>query len=148
MKKIDYCMRFEGSGVPNNDGGTELSATATGKSCVLTAVVGASGLTSNHEGVDGRDATFTSQISILGDGIFTESGTITFGGDNRIHFSTVGTGFMGPSPDEKVNHGAIIWKVDRGEGQFEGATGWITSNFSISDTGRVVDNQFGTIFLK
>jgi hypothetical protein len=45
-------------------------------------------------------------------------------------------------------HGAVTWKVDGGDGQFEGATGLITSNFVLSDTGDVVDHQFGLIFLK
>jgi hypothetical protein len=38
--------------------------------------------------------------------------------------------------------------VDSGEGQFQGATGYITSNFLVSDQGEVTDYHFGLIFLK
>ena len=41
-----------------------------------------------------------------------------------------------------------MWRVDGGEGQFAGASGYITSNFTLSDTGDVTDNQFGVIFVK
>jgi hypothetical protein len=33
-------------------------------------------------------------------------------------------------------------------GQFEGASGLITSNFTVSDTGEVVDHHFGALFVK
>jgi len=39
-----------------------------------------------------------------------------------------------------------MWQVDSGEGQFAGASGLITSNFSVSDTGDVVDHHFGLLF--
>ncbi len=148
MKKIDYSMRFEGQGAPTNDAGTELSAATTGKSCTFTSLVGSGGLDASYAPGDGEEATFVSEVRMTGESTFLESGTITFGGGNSLHFSTVGEGYMGPSPDAKLSHGAISWRIDRGEGQFDGATGLITSNFSISDTGAIVDNHFGTIFLK
>ncbi|MBV8818796.1 MAG: hypothetical protein JO022_10605 [Acidobacteriaceae bacterium] len=43
--------------------------------------------------------------------------------------------------------GAVIWKVDGGEGQFEKASGYITSNFSVNAEGDVVDYHMGSIFL-
>jgi len=80
---------------------------------------------------------------------FQESGTITFGrGNHRIHFSTVGEGYLNSSADERLKHGTVSWKVDRGEGQFEGARGLITSNFTVSDTGEVVDHNFGVLCVK
>jgi len=42
----------------------------------------------------------------------------------------------------------VTWKVDRGEGQFEGASGLITSNFTVSDTGEVVDHHCGVLFVR
>ena len=46
-----------------------------------------------------------------------------------------------------MNHGSVIWLIEGGEVQFEGATGLITSNFTITDTGKVTDNHFGVIYL-
>ncbi len=148
MKQLNYSMQFKGKGAPSNDDGTELSAATSGKSCTFTSAVGASGLETTYAGADGEDATFVSHVRMTGDGTFVESGTITFGDGNRLHFSTVGEGYMAPSPEPGLNHGAISWKIDSGEGQFDGATGFITSNFSISDAGDITDNHFGSIFLK
>jgi hypothetical protein len=135
MKQLNYSMQFRGKGAPTNDEGTVLSATTTGKSCTLSSSVGAHGLGTTYAPADGDEATFVSEVRMTGETTFVESGCITFGGNNRLHFSPVGEGYMGPSPDPKLSHGAVVWRVDRGEGQFEGASGLITSNFSISDTG-------------
>jgi hypothetical protein len=40
-----------------------------------------------------------------------------------------------------------MWRVDSGEGQFAGASGPITSNFTLSGTGEVIDNHFALIFV-
>jgi hypothetical protein len=42
----------------------------------------------------------------------------------------------------------VIWRVEGGEGQFAGASGLITSNFTIDEAGEVTDNHFGVIFVK
>ena len=73
--------------------------------------------------------------------------SITFGDGNRLHFSTVGQGYLAGSADPKLRAGVVTWRIDSGEGQFAGATGMITSNFTVSDVLEVVDYQFGLIFL-
>jgi hypothetical protein len=94
-------------------------------------------------------AYFESEVKMTGPKHFTESGSITFGdGDHTLTFSTVGQGELIPSADPKEMSGAVTWKVDSGEGQFAGATGYITSNFLVSDQGEVTDYHFGLIFLK
>jgi hypothetical protein len=86
---------------------------------------------------------------MLADGGFHESGTIRFGeGNHSLTFSTVGQGFMADSADPKLKHGTVTWRIDRGVGQFEGASGLITSNFTLSDAGEVTDNHLGVIFVK
>jgi hypothetical protein len=35
-----------------------------------------------------------------------------------------------------------------GEGQFGGASGYITSNFTMDESGHVTDNQLGVIYVK
>ena len=69
-------------------------------------------------------------------------------GTSRLHFSTVGEGYLGGSLDPKVRQGSVIWRIDRGEGRFQGATGLITSNFVVTDQGEVTDNHFGVLFLR
>ena len=79
---------------------------------------------------------------------FLERGSISFGDDHTLEFSTMGEGHLGASADPKTMSGAVTWKVDGGEGQFQGASGFITSNFLVTDQGEVTDYQFGVIFLK
>jgi hypothetical protein len=79
---------------------------------------------------------------------FTETGTISFGDGNSLEFSTIGEGYLAPSPEEELNHGIVMWRVECGTGQFEGASGLITSNFTCSAHGAVTDDQFGLIWVK
>jgi hypothetical protein len=52
------------------------------------------------------------------------------------------------SPEPKLKSGAVMWRVDGGDGQFAGASGYITSNFTMDEAGHVTDNQFGVIYVK
>jgi hypothetical protein len=82
------------------------------------------------------------------DSSFDEAGTISFGKERRLRFVTAGQGHVAPSAEGGVSTGAVAWKIDGGEGQFSGATGYITSNFWFNAEGEVTDNQFGVIELK
>lgn len=149
MPQITYTMQFKGKAAPVNDAGTVLRANTNAHSCTITTTVGAHGVSGSIQPIDGGQATFESEVAFSNETTFQESGTITFGeGEHRLYFSTVGEGHLGPSADPQLKHGSVIWKVDRGEGQFEGATGLITSNFFVSAEGEVTDNHFGVIFVK
>jgi len=92
---------------------------------------------------------FESEVRFTGQNVFTETGAISFGEDNHsLRFSSVGQGHMGPSADPTFSAGTVTWKVEGGEGQFDGASGYITSNFIVREDGEVTDYQFGVIFLK
>jgi hypothetical protein len=88
-------------------------------------------------------------LTVTGETSFLESGSIRFAdGNHRLRFSTVGQGYLADSPEPKLKSGAVMWKVDGGEGQFAGASGYITSNFTMDEAGHVTDNQFGVIYVK
>lgn len=145
MQQIVYAMRFRGEGAPADDG-TMRAATRSPSTRIMSSV-GSSGLSAQIDGTDGGEATFTSEVRMTGDTSFTETGTITFGEGNSFDFSTIGEGYMGSSPVAGLAHGAISWRIDRGAGQFAGATGIITSNFTFSEQGEITDYQFGVIWL-
>ena len=148
-QQILYTMQFKGQAVPVNDVGTVLKATTTAPSCTITTVVGAAGVSGSLQPTSGGQARFESQVMFTSETSFQEAGTITFDDNqHRLYFSTVGQGYIGPSADSQLKHGSVIWKVERGEGQFAGATGLITSNFFVSSTGEVTDNHFGVLFVK
>jgi hypothetical protein len=149
MPQIVYAMQFKGNASPVSESPPTFKAATTSPSCSITSQAGPDGLESNIQPVGSGGASFESQVTMTGDSSFDESGTITFGeGGNSLRFSTIGEGHIGPSPEPGVNHGAVMWRVDGGEGQFEGAMGMITSNFTFSEAGEIVDNQFGLIYLK
>jgi hypothetical protein len=99
---------------------------------------------------DGPDsAVFDTKVTMTGETSFDERGAMTFGdGGDRIGFTTVGAGFLGPSPEDGLLHGSVIWRVEEGEGRFAGATGLITSNFVMNaETGEVAERQVITLFV-
>lgn len=149
MPQLMYTMQFKGKAVSADEAGTVLKANTTAASCTLTTTVGPDEVRGTFQPTDGGQATFESEVSFTGETTFQESGTITFGENrHRLHFSTVGQGYIGPSADPSLKHGSVIWKIDRGEGQFERARGLITSNFFVSDEREVTENHFGVIFMR
>jgi len=148
MAQIIFNLQFRGTAAPGGESGV-MKATTSATSCKMETIIGPDGVKGTFSPAEGGLAYFESEVRISAPDTFTESGTISFGeGDDSLRFTTIGQGHMGPSADPKHMHGAVIWRVEGGEGQFEGATGLITSNFILSDTGDVVDHQFGLIFVK
>jgi hypothetical protein len=148
MKQIIYAMQFKGSAGPKPGESGVIKASTSASSCTLSSHVGPGGVSGSLQTIAGGTASFESEVTIIGDTSFTEAGTIRFGDSNHsLRFSTVGQGFLGKSVDSALQHGSVIWRVESGEGQFAGASGLITSNFTLSGTGEVVDNHFGLIFM-
>jgi hypothetical protein len=150
MRQMIYSMCFTGRAAAADTGSpTVLKAVTTGSSNRLITMIGSDGVSATANQIEGGKAFFESKVSFTGATTFEESGSIRFGDENhRLHFSTVGAGYLANSADPKLKHGSIIWRIDGGEGQFAQSTGLITSNFTVSDAGEVVDHQFGLIFLK
>jgi hypothetical protein len=147
MRELLYAMRFTGQATPVGTAGNVLTAATSAPSSSLTTTVTAAGLTTVLEAVDGDSAEFTSEVTFTSETSFQEIGTITFGSGTLLHFSTVGSGFLGPSTDPSRQHGAVMWRVERGEGQLTGATGLITSNFFVGQDLTVVDHHFGVLLI-
>ena len=148
MKQISYVIQFRGTAGPKAGVEGVLSASTSGAASRISTTVDDGGVDAAIEAIAGNSVSFESDVFPNEDGSFTESGTIDFGGGNSFTFSTRGTGAMGPSADSNLTHGGICWQVDSGTGIFDGATGIITSNFTVSGGGDVVDNQWGVIFLR
>ncbi len=149
MRQIFYAMQFSGQAAPVAGSSNVIKAATSASSCALTTAVGTEGVSASLQPAAGGKAAFESEVTVTGETSFVESGTIRFGeGNHRLRFSTVGQGYMGASADPKLRHGSVIWRVEGGEGQFAGASGLITSNFTLSEAGEVVDRHFGVIFVR
>jgi hypothetical protein len=148
MPYLTYAMQFTGHAVPASPDGTVLKAATTARSSSLTSTVGPDGLAGTLQPAPGGEAAFASEVTFTGETSFQEVGTIAFGIGHSLRFSTVGSGYLGSSPDPALKHGTVMWHVDGGEGQFAGATGLITSNFFVGEDLAVTDHHFGIIFLR
>jgi len=148
MRELIYAMRFTGRTWPVGSVGHVLKATTTAPSLTLSSTVGPTGLASALGPAEGGEATFVSELTFTGETSFQEIGWLTFGMGNRLHISTVGTGYLSTSTDPTRRQGTAMLQVNGGDGQFADASGLITSNFFIAAGGEVTDHQFGVIFLR
>lgn len=84
-----------------------------------------------------------------GETTFTETGTVSFDdADDGFDVDTIGEGTLGPSPDPGLLHGAVIYRIMRGRGRFDSASGMITSNFLLRPaTGEFEERQVMIVFL-
>jgi hypothetical protein len=148
MHQIIYALQFKGQAAPSSDTSSVLKATTSAPSSTIATTVGPEGVNGSIQPAAGGTAQFASEVSLTTETSFQEAGTIPFGdAGHRLRFSTVGEGYIAPSADSTLMHGCVSWRIDEGEGQFQGATGLITSNFTVSEAGEVIDNQFGVIFV-
>jgi hypothetical protein len=145
MRPLAYLLQFRGFVRELSERVLELRASAPGQRVVT--IVGDDGIAGRFEPGEGDEAILVTRRVIAADGSFDERGTISFGRNSSIRFRTIGSGRLAPSPDPHLCHGTVVWEVEDGEGQFDGARGRITSNFFVSDTGELTDNQLGVIFV-
>lgn len=142
MKPVTYSLQFRGQ-AQRLEGGLRKEARAP--TCALMTSLTADGVEGRYVSAPGDDeAFFASTLSFIETDGFEEEGTIVFSRGNAVRMR--GRGQLGVSPDPHLLHGAVVWEVAGGEGQFEGASGRITSNFFLSDTGDLTENQLGVIF--
>jgi hypothetical protein len=147
MKQVIYAMQFTGKATPTASPNV-MKASTSSPSTTVTTIVSAAGVLGKIEPAAGGKAEFESEVTLNGETSFLEKGSIRFGDGSSLRFSTVERGYLGDSAEGGLKSGAVMWRVDGGEGQFAGASGYITSNFTLSDAGDVTDNHFGVIFVK
>jgi hypothetical protein len=145
LRPIVYSLQFRGRITSLSS--RVLEGRATAPSQVLITTVDANGLAGRVEPGEGEEALFVSRLVLAEDGSFDQAGTIEFAPGHILAFRSVGAARLGRSPDPHLSHGAAVWEVEGGEGQFRGAHGRITSNFFVSDTNELTDNHYRLIFV-
>jgi hypothetical protein len=148
MKRVIYAVQFKGSAEPKDGAADLLVVTAAASGANVRTQVFPDGFDGKVEPESGDQAKFASTVKMLSESNFDEAGSISFGPGHSLRFVTAGQGHVAPTGEEGVSGGAVVWKVDGGEGRFAGATGYITSNFWFNAAGEVTDNQFGVIELQ
>jgi hypothetical protein len=149
MRKILYTMHFLGRTSPAADHSEVLRTTGSATGCVVSTSIRSSGVETDLKAAGGDLAFFESELRVTGADNFEENGEITFGdhSEHLLRFSTVGHGHVTLGLEPGIMAGTASWKVEGGEGQFAAARGFITSTFTISDSGERSDFHCGLIFL-
>jgi hypothetical protein len=149
MQKLLYTMQVRGRTSRPSDPSKPLRTTGSAASCILSTTISVSGVQTDLTHSDGELAFFESELRLTASDEFQEAGEITFG-DGTGHilkFSTAGNGHVSPGFEPGMIAGAASWQIEGGEGQFAGARGFITSNFTITASGDRCDLHCGVVFL-
>ena len=147
MRELVFALEFRGKGqaVPGSD--KERRARSTAPSQMLTTVLEPDGVRVRMEALGGDTAVLESRVERFGDGTFVEDGTIAYGRVGSVTFETVGRGWVAPAPVAGWVHGGVVWTITGGTGRLVGARGLITSNFTVSGDGEVIDDHFARLYL-
>jgi hypothetical protein len=147
MREIVFALEFRGTAGAVPGSTSKRQARSTAPSQTLSTVLGREGVSARVEAVGGESAVLESRVERFGDGSFVEDGTITYGSAGRVVFETVGRGWVAPAPVAGWVVGGVVWTITGGEGAFAGARGLITSNFTVSADGEVIDNHVTRLYL-
>jgi hypothetical protein len=88
-------------------------------------------------------------VRLTGGDAFEGEGVMTFGDDaqHALRFRSVQAGHLGPSTAPGIMAGTVSWRVDGGSGRFQSATGFVSSTFTLTESGELSDYHCGLIFL-
>jgi hypothetical protein len=147
MREVVFALEFKGRAGPVPGSESTRRARSTAPSQTLSTVLEPEGVRARVEVVAGESAVLDSRVERFGDGSFVEDGTITYGSAGRVVFETLGRGWVGPAPAAGWVVGGVVWTITAGDGAFAGARGLITSNFTVSAEGEVIDHHVTRLYL-
>lgn len=146
MRQMLCVLWFVGKAVPDEATSEVLVVTATTPSCATGPTI-ACGDPTGAAGLDvGGAVTLETEMVFTGDTTFQEQGLLAFGeSTDLLRFSTLGSGYLGPTPDATLRQGAMMRRVSGGEGRFKGVGGLIVSTVSIGDGNVVTEYDLGLL---
>ena len=147
MRELVFALEFRGQAGPVPGSASKRQARSTAPSQTLSTVLGDEGVRARVDAVAGESAVLESRVERFGDGSFVENGTIVYGGAGTVAFETIGRGWVAPAPRAGWVVGGVLWTITGGAGAFAGARGLITSNFTVSADGEVIDDHFARLYL-
>ena len=142
-KPVAYSLQLRGVASQVAPGVLSLRASAPGGA--LRTVLDDHGVWGTYEPAAGEEALLEARMVMLDDS-FEAIGSVNFGASHAFHFRSHG-GRLAATPDSHLRQGTASGEVEGGIGQFANASGRITSNFFISDTGELTDHQLGLVFI-
>jgi hypothetical protein len=147
MREMVFALEFRGRAGAVPGSSNKRQARSTAASQTWSTVLGSEGVRARIEAVAGESAVLESRVERFGDGTFVEDGTITYGAAGAVRFETVGRGWVEPAPRPGWVVGGVVWTVTGADGVFAGARGLITSNFTVSADGDVIDDHVARLYV-
>ncbi len=149
MREIVYTMHFRGQISRSTGNGGTLRATSSGTSCTMQTVVSPSGAETTVHSATGDLAFVETEIHMAGNEGFDGEGSLTFGdeAEHGLRFSSAKTGQLSQSGVPGVLAGAVSWRIDGGAGRFASASGFISSTFTVTQSGELSEYHCGLIFI-
>jgi len=147
MRELVFALEFRGRAGPVPGSESKRQARSTAPSQTLSTVLEREGVRALVEAMAGDSAVLESRVERFGDGSFVEDGTIAYGAAGSVAFETIGRGWVAPAPRAGWVVGGVLWTITTGDGAFAGARGLITSNFTVSADGEVIDDHFTRLYL-
>ena len=147
MRELVFALEFRGAAGPVPGSRSKRQARSTAPSQTLSTMLGREGVSARVEAMAGESAVLESRVERFDDGSFVEDGTIAYGSAGTVAFETIGRGWVAPAPQTGWVVGGVLWTITTGDGAFAGARGLITSNFTVSADGEVIDDHFTRLYL-
>ncbi|GIU96127.1 MAG: hypothetical protein KatS3mg012_2584 [Gaiellaceae bacterium] len=138
---VTYVLQFRGQAERS---GEVAHATSRAPSTMLVSVVDRDGPHGHFEEVGASEALYRVRLDEPG----PVEGEIDFGGGNALLVRSAKREAPQRAAAPHLRHGAALLEVVGGTGRLASATGWIASNFLLSDSGDLTDNHLGLLFLK
>jgi hypothetical protein len=94
-----------------------------------------------------RGTRVTSRLEFSDERTFRHSGTIDLGSGDSIRLHSLEDGTLETCADGRLRHGTSVLAVVGGSGRYASASGRITSNFVLSPSGEITDEQVVVLFI-
>lgn len=139
---ITYALQFRGQ-VDGRDGLLTVQGRAT--SSLLVSVVDRSGPHGRFEEVGSGEAILRFELD---PGFEPVRGHVDFGSGTTLALEARERRPPAEAPRPHLRHGAAILEVTGGTGELRRASGWVASNYLLSDTGDLTDTHLGLLFVE
>jgi len=147
MEPIVFILHFRGQASHFGEKRNQVRINASAPSSTITTSIGEHGLDSRTNAIEGDMAFAESEFELTGTESFTGKESISFGdGPHVLELVASGPGRLESVADGNMT-GTIGWRIQGGEGQFEAATGFLSSVFTMKSDGQFNEYQVGVLFL-
>jgi hypothetical protein len=139
---ITFSLQFRGQVTRLGDG---LRKEARAPGWALVTRLTPDGPAARFEWASGEDeALLESMLTFQDERRFDEEGAIVFALGHSLRIR--GRGRLAPCADPELRQGSVVWRIAGGDGHFHRSSGLITSNFLLSASGDLTENQLAVVF--